>query len=517
MTRWYLLLTMLVFAKITADYNAGDDVGYYDTLVHLAAAGSEVRSGRRERRAAESSKKKKRFSVGKRDQLYYHSIVEEAVEKKWSFPAVLSYSLEYQAFDDCGKKISLSNSLFGSGTTIKDIFLLAKLSDDDKLALHPKNKPPIPVFGDKREEQYLALIAPTKVNIATEQHSFDCNFGALYRLRPIAGTKMFCIVGFNIPVKGQTRSMNAIITDGSLFTFGFAVNKTIREDILTQFFKDFVSVEDFFYRAVLGAKGIAFEPNQQKVGIGDISLVGIVEFGPFFRELNGFCFSLDSAQIGLNVSLPTGSRATGSTLWEIDFGNPGKYQVTVFGSAAFRTESNLFNPIVHGGIEINTTASGGSGGVRIPRIVKHTDLEQRIGDNPDIITPVFNEYFSDLFEEVDSTVAIFADRVFCSDINIGNRIFVGVGNFFYNVFKTDFRLGIFYNYSRKFKDKIVDKDGSSSACPSIFANSISHSISWNLTYQFKKLVEVGFGSQHIVAGRNVPQQHEIFLSLSTAF
>ena len=43
-----------------------------------------------------------------------------------------------------------------------------------------------------------------------------------------------------------------------------------------------------------------FDPNQQKIGIGDISLVGIVEFGPFFNTLKGLCFSLEAAQIGLN-------------------------------------------------------------------------------------------------------------------------------------------------------------------------------------------------------------------------
>ena len=106
MTRWYLFLVMLVFVKAVADYDVGSDYvpsgrNYYDTLVHPSAPGSEVRYNRQEGRQKKSSKKKERFSVFKGDQSYYQSIIDEAAEKRWSFPVVLSYSLEYQVFDNC--------------------------------------------------------------------------------------------------------------------------------------------------------------------------------------------------------------------------------------------------------------------------------------------------------------------------------------------------------------------------------------------------------------------------------
>lgn len=530
MTREYLFLVMLLFTRVcVANYVGGGDIppglGYYSPLTNVSASGSRVRGNDRVVRSsyekmADGARRHidgavKGGAVGGpkgHRKSHYQSIIDEAAQRRWAFPIALSYSLENRAFNCDGCKVPLSESLFGDGTRIRDIFLIARLSDDDKLRLGGTGTRK---FGHIRAQQYLALLAPVKLNMTAGSHGADLNFGGMYRFRPFSGRNLFGIIGFNLPVVAQVRTIDLGLHDGVLFGTGYTDDETKRETTLTQFFKDFSSVEDFFIRAVLGSKGITFDLSQRKVGLGDISLFANLEFGPFMREYeNGFCAGLDAGQIGVNVSFPTASKLTGNNLWEIQLGN-GSYQFTFFGNAIFRTKSNFFNPALHAGVEINTCFCAADAGLRIPRVVKHEGGDTKIGDIPDIYTPVFKEYRADAFEEVDSTVAMFADKIAEGTFRRGHRIFVGLGNYFYNVFKTNFRLGAFYNYSHKGEDKLCCEESCDTSC--FEGKSIAHRVSWSLAYKFENFVEVGFGSQHIVAGKNVPEQHEIFLSLSAAF
>jgi len=530
MTRECLFLVMLLFANIAVPYYTGggnfsSGRDFYDTLVSESATGDECNDERVspcdpvdqvQGRSREVGKCVKEVPVS-----HYKSIIDEAVERRWAFPFVLSCFLEYRAFDCQGCKISMADSLFGQGTRIRDVFLLARLSDDDKLHIHPSGGvPTIPQFGHVREEQYLALIAPAKIGLTANQKGADFSFGGMYRFRPFAGRRVFGVLGFNIPIGAYSRSLDLIFQDGKLFEFGFSPNVTIRETTITQFFKDFVSVEDFFLRAVLEPKGIIFDPSQQKVGIGDVSLFGIAEFGPFYHEFDsGFCIGLDSAQLGLNVSFPTASKSTGTKLWEIEFGNGGGFMFSFFGSLNVRSKADFFNPTLNAGIEINTAfCSGKVGGIRIAKTIKQ-DTEKKVGANSDIITPVFKEYYADPFEEKDTTISLFADTlVKDATVKVGRRVFVGVGNYYFNAFKTNLRLGIFYNYSSKQGNEICIDDPSFDTESILCATkSSSHRISWDLLYKFKNFIEVGFGTQHIFAGKNVPEQHELFFSFSIAF
>jgi hypothetical protein len=268
---------------------------------------------------------------------------------------------------------------------------------------------------------------------------------------------------------------------------------------------------------VLAPKGITFAPSQQVIGLGDISVSANLEFGPFYTEMEtGACAGLDFGQIGLSIAFPTAKKACSTDLWGTDFGNGGGCQFTLFTTCNTRTGLSWVNPALTLGAELHTsTCRGGASGVRAPRTVTGA-ADERVADNPELVAPVYKEYRTAEFSEMDTTVAIFADKTVDATVQGGRRLFVGLGNYFYNLFNSNFRLSLFYNYSSKKADTITVKN-SSFDVSSLQIPSSAHRLSWKLSYKFKNMMELGFGSQHIVAGRNVPQQNDLFVSFVASF
>ena len=130
-------------------------------------------------------------------------------------------------------------------------------------------------------------------------------------------------------------------------------------------------------------------------------------------------------------------------------------------------------------------------------------------------------YYIDPFEEIDSTVPLFADEAVCRKIKRGSQFLVGIGNYFYNVFNLGFRLGIFYDFTHKRKDKItVQCKNAKNFKPERLEKNFdarSHRFGWNLTYKSEALLELNIGSQHILSGKNIMQLHEIFASIIATF
>jgi len=197
-----LFVTILLFAGFLNAHQAEIDQpshaeSFYDTLVNLSAAGSDIKDAYR--KTAKSQRKKNVQNTAHTGSIktYYESMLDEAIERKWALPIVLSYGFENKAFDASGCKGSLSGSLFGDGTTIKDVFLLARLSYDDKLQIHPPGGvPSTPVFGHYRYQQYLALIAEAELGLTADQNGFDIGISAMYRFKPFSNRRIFGIVSY---------------------------------------------------------------------------------------------------------------------------------------------------------------------------------------------------------------------------------------------------------------------------------------------------------------------------------
>jgi len=97
---------------------------------------------------------------------------------------------------------------------------------------------------------------------------------------------------------------------------------------------------------------------------------------------------------------------------------------------------------------------------------------------------------------------------------------VGVGNYFYNVFNLGFRLGVLYQYMHKQKDSVSVKNTENEFDTNLLearTDRRAHTIGWDLSYKFKNMIELNFGSEHAIAGKNVPRHHKVFASVVAVF
>jgi len=132
----------------------------------------------------------------------------------------------------------------------------------------------------------------------------------------------------------------------------------------------------------------------------------------------------------------------------------------------------------------------------------------------------FQQYCVEPFSESDTTVLHFADQAVSTRARLGSRVLIGIGNYFYNVFNLGFRLGILYQYIHKSKDSVSVKKTEDMFDTNLLearTDRRSHTIGWYLSYKFNNMVELNIGSEHAIAGKNVPKHHELFASVVAVF
>jgi hypothetical protein len=454
---------------------------------------------------------------------YYRALLDRLAERHWVVPISFFGNVTYRGFGCDGTcQTSLANSLFGAESVrLRDIFLLARLCDDNKICSHQEQQAtkirpagsPLE-FGRYANDIAVTLLAPMKIGLTAEQHELGANFSAAYRCKLFGSEDVIGVFGLNIPVKSRTHIVDLDLSEGKLFIQGFNIPNAPNSNPLTQFFAEFSSIEDFFKRAVLDPKGIVWEKQQKKVGIGDIALFGLIDIG-------GMIHHVDGLQCGGSVIFPTGNQAKGSSLWEIELGNGGGFQFEGFITTILNSSCRYFNPCLKlvGQVSASHYATN-----RTPRVRKFAGPRQRMSliENLDLIVSVetISKYYVSPFEEYDSTVSAFADKAVRTCVKSGPKVMVGVGNYFYDLFNANFRLGAFYDFTYKGQDK------SEAVCDSVVkikndlclcTTSQAHRFGWNLTYKFESLVEVNIGSEHILAGKNIPKTHEAFASVVLVF
>jgi hypothetical protein len=491
--------------------NGASSINYaIDTPDYVASSETEIKS--------------KKVPLGR----IYNPVTEDdrRFGGRWLVPISFYCNVADKGFGPCGDKISLSNSIFGKkDLTVKDIFLLAKLSYEGKLGLYLHTVPAIPQFGHVRDEQYLAYLAPTKVNMTAEQTEFGTSLGGFYRFDIGEDKKIAGIIGLTIPIKSRVRTMDVKLIGENLFAHGFSQVVGVREQVITAFFSDFTDLTSFFENAVLKSKNLSFEKSQRKIGVGDISLMMSFDFA-------GYTDCLDGLQVGANLVCPSSSKAKADKIWEMELGNGGGCEFELFSSININGKNNWINPSAYigcnHGFSFNSTR-------RIASTITN-DKKQALalngvidpvtyeGSIPGLKVPVFTQYIAEPFSYQNSVIDAFADGKTCARVCPGARFFLGFGNYFYNVFNACMRLGMFYDVTMKKPDLVTAK---CIPCTNVDTCSDfterSHRFSWNLTYKINALcsqensVELSIGSQHIVAGRCVPQSHEVVASLVATF
>lgn len=469
---------------------------------------------------------------------------------RWTIPVQFFVNTADSGFDNCGKRVPLASFITcreqcADPITIRDIFLLSKLSENGKLQLVDPGQ--TGAFGNTPQEQYLSYLAPTQLIMNARQREMGVNIG--FDCRFFFGDERLVeiICGINIPVKMCEHELDINLVGQNLYQGGAPQNVTLQETTVTNFFADYTDMNSFFVRGVLEPKGLTYERIQRKRGVGDVSLHAMLDVAQYLEWSDVF-------QVGVSVQFPTAKKAKANTVWDIELGNGGAYGLDVFGSFVFNTKYEKLNPSLYVGAHFQFKHTVCS--LRIPTIVRNDSYIQDLTaaqvmedttDNddlevcllpgspaaaeteiPGLIAPVFREYKALAFEECDSTVALFADNIVPVERKYGTQLFVGVGNYTYNLFGSCLRLGVFYDYMRKNHDTFC-LSCPQEVCPDEFkkmeecSTQYSHRFSWNLTYRFKDLCsdeamfELALGSQHIVAGRNIEKSNELVLTAVVTF
>ncbi len=454
---------------------------------------------------------------------------DDCTDKQFAVPISVHYSFANRSFDNCNDKSSLANLIFNQDFTIKDIYLFSKLSSEGKISnsmadgsLGPERGMVTLAtegFGAFQDDFFTTLLAPTKVVIDAEQREFVADASFIYRFAPDRWQRAYGVVGFTIPFKNRLHIMDCSFVGGALRSL--AADDGL-DQMLRDFFQQVTGMKDFFLSGILAPKGIMFERRQRRTGIGDVSLFTFVDFAAVSQHLDGM-------QTGINLVLPAGGKPNPDTVWDLVLGNGGAFQVELFANTLFRTDYAALNPNFRlvGQFSLPFTSRR-----RVPKC-KQQDagrvaLTPALARSIELIVPQAFQtgFFIDDFAEFDTSVLELADQAVRTRTRYGSRVIVGVGNYFYNVFKLGFRLGFLYEFMYKSKDSVCLKPNKGAACdPGTFNTKLlesrtkqqAHSIAWELAYKFDNLVELTMGSQHLIAGRNIPRNHEIFASLTAAF
>lgn len=464
---------------------------------------------------------------------YYDSLVKNASHRHWAFPISFYYTTESGGFNCDGCSTSLAASVFGKDPiTFKDIYLFSKLSCDNKVRINNCDAKEfargsvfigmagVP-FGGFADDLYTTLLGPVQVKFDASQREFVFLPSVIFRY-DLDDRELFAVsAGITVPLKSRLHTLDLAFVNGELFREGFVPDTTQRETSLKQFFREYSSVEDFFFRAVLEPKGLTFDNRQRKSGFGDISLFFAFEY-----------HYQPTIELGFDLVFPTSGKGSGCTIWEPILGNGGIFQFSPFLQLLFSSVTPYLNPFFRIATEVSSSIS--STNFRVPKLVTNPK-RQMVKDVPGLDHPdTFENFYVDPFSEFDSCIPLLSERA-CMKKKTGNKILIGVGNYAYNLFHENFRWGLYYDFFRKSKDSFEpgDCDCCCESNPPVdlcltctqadictlekCSGQKAHIISTNLTYKFPNLFELSVGGEFTVLGKNVPRNRSFYFNVLIIF
>lgn len=400
-------------------------------------------------------------------------------------------------FDNNGKKVNLSDLVFGKPLVVRDIYLAAKLSEQGKVT--------VPGLTTTNQ-QYLALLAKTRIPVEAEEREFAFKFTTLYYNRVPGTEKLIYVVGGVVPLVHQFHVLSGAFVGGSLLDQSTIVGPDFPAvSSLSQFFNDFQGMEDFVLRGIIAPKGLRFHQLQREVGIGDINAMGMLDFHEYIDGTSG-------VQVGLNVVLPTGKRAKQQDIWNPDLTEGARWQFDPFVNLIFDWGYRYINPLFFfsfgGAIRYSTYQ-------RVPQLKNQRSQV--------LFPPSFASATVSSFSEYDSSVALLADQAVEISIRPGNYVVMRLANFFEDVFMKNFRVGANYIFTSRLEDKVRVSNESqqglfNTALLEQNTRQIQHILLWNIAYASDcDDFEAYVGSQYVIAGKNVPQKGQVFFSLRWQF
>lgn len=438
---------------------------------------------------------------------FTNNYVAFGISRNREYKPIATFSLSHQCatsgFDCRGESTDLATVIFDTSKIIlQDIYLASKLSRNGYFTL-PGNAPS---FGNDPDQQYLSNLADSHISIAAKASATMGLFRAYlpYTLmRRDEHDALIGGVGIEIPVISKEHLMLTQMITGN---FEYSVSYTMGQTTTGQFFNDYgPDFSTFFYKGVLGPKGLTLKQVQRKTGIGDILLYGGLVYE---RMLNNQLHLFTAA---LQLTTPSGSKRSGAYVWEPELGNGG---ATLLGIEAAWYLPPLMPCVAPYVIANCTLVSSFQAQRRVPR---YTSNPQTV-----LMPSRFRLYTLAPFSSTDSTVTEFADQAIPVRALPTNRGSITFGNCWVGLFSAQSLLFTTITYAGQSSTSyspLYTLSNDYFDTPALERHSAFRrfSFSWQLQLPFHHEALFTCGSSHIITGRNVPRFDTIECALQIPF
>ncbi|MBU4387610.1 hypothetical protein KJ644_04010 [Candidatus Dependentiae bacterium] len=306
------------------------------------------------------------------------------------------------------------------------------------------------------------------------------------------------LIGIQIPVGYKARKLK----------FDSDITTQSSANITDAYTRTFLH-EDFDY--ILKAKGINYSEKNSITGIGDIS--AFINFNLHPKAVEKFNF-------GARIIFPTSKDPSVNKLMAPELG-VGFTQISLFGATLFNKQKQWFNP--HAFIQA-TYLLAGHKDKRVPKVITYDGASPADGTVVGASTMAHGDrvkYHAIAFSEPDVAIPAFADNVKTIKIRPGAKFDLRIGNVFEKFLSRRGFLDLFYDFSAKLKDDILntglDEDEWQTYRLNENTMKLEHTLGLNFEYQFDIHSRLNLGCKYVFAGINAPQIFNANLGFNVEF
>lgn len=413
----------------------------------------------------------------------------------------VQHHMATQAFDAHHNEVELDAMIFGKEFTIGDVYLLSKLAKESKLqeAANPQDN-----------SGWLATLSDAKIDIEAVQKCFRFGFNGSVTLPQHGNDGLKVILGFSLPFEYYEHSMDLDFPDSEL-----GANSVTTSSLHSVFLQNYGTVESFFYRDVIGLKGLVFKELQRGLGVGTTQLFALLDLSNYAHE------KIEKMQVGVILGVPTGTEPDSSVVWPIERGSSNAVQLGILSNITW-AGNRYFNPFFSCRILGNLASTVSQ---RVPRkytFAANTSMATAGIINRSATTSGTSTgmLLNTAIDRYETDVPYFADTAIPVDRTLGARFDVKFGNSINYYDKLI--LNTWYYFHQRLGDKVKAAQGAPAGVYNFDVvtartNQRTHSFGWDVAYPFGIDKAFSIGSQHAIRGKNSPRYHSVFVAFETSF
>lgn len=416
-------------------------------------------------------------------------------QEGWYITGSWQHYKSNQAYDKKGKKNSLSTLVFKDAMTVRDIFLASALAYQGLLTL-----PGSTVFGSTKDEQYIACLAPTQIDIDA-QRSVTKALLSIFYTRGISCSCFWSLSGgLTATIKRVAHELCCMTTHNGLLSC--STPTVVGQNNITQFFSDYsIDFSDFFINGILQPKGLDYNSSQQVAGLAGITPLCMAEY----NNIDGL---LSHAVLGAQLYVPAAKKSTADKVWQPLLNTTESAHVSLFAGVYMQVKPS-FNPF------ITVMPTFFMPAYRSMRIATHKTEKSTI-----FMPERFTLHTIAPFAQYDAQVPAFADHVYRVRMSNYYKIQVAIGNQWNDLFGSIIDGALYYRLTYAHHPTIRLAHGheviNSSAAASYYQYT-RHAIACAGAVQLGPRLGIIFGAQHTFAGKNCSKKTVLFATATGLF